>query len=147
MEGRKVAPAALVISRLIDQTMTKNVDVMKQAELHDMINAPLAASLRYGPMMMSGHIASIAPYHLTAFDGVTDYWLDITCDRGLSGGPIRNVDGEVIGMLTSGPMFDLSKIAPDLLIPQGVARALPLNERLVADMRTECEKKDLSTVK
>ena len=65
------------------------------------------------------------------------------------------MSGEVIGLVSWGPIVDLSKILPaDSLGPvvdlrkivsgiyKGLVRALPLNERALAPIRTKC--KDLA---
>jgi hypothetical protein len=97
-------------------------------------------------MLLSGHLASIAPYRLEGSDADTDYWIDATGDRGLSGGPVCNMSGGVIGIVTSGQFHDLTSLIPDMLIPHNIMRALPLSERKIGPARAACEALDLSTV-
>lgn len=108
-----------------------------------MIAMPGSTTMRYGPLLLSGHVAAIAPVSLRGQDGDSDYWIDVTCERGLSGGPVCNMSGEVIGMVTSGPVIDLDKVIPGEVISRGLARALPLNERLIGPIRGPCEQQNL----
>jgi hypothetical protein len=58
---------------------------------------------RFGPMFFRGHVSAITPFGLRWQNQTADYLIDVNCEKGMSGAPVCNVSGDVIGMLTELP--------------------------------------------
>lgn len=100
---------------------------------------------RLGPVVIKGRIAAILPLGVSWSPAATGLLVDATVAGGLSGAPVCNEDGLVIGLLTGGVEKPVkvrgSAEAPamqpnhqhsyEVRVPMGVARVLPMTGALL----------------
>jgi hypothetical protein len=112
-----------------------------------LLNLPGSESKRIGPTFLAGHIAAINPIGVSWHPMAVDFLINATSARALSGAPVCNDRGEVIGILTGGIELDLPVVPAearrqnqkdppthdheyDVSVPMNIARVLPLYPKI-----------------
>lgn len=89
-------------------------------------------------------MAAVNPIGVKWHLGANEFLIDATCAGGLSGAPVCNNQGEVLGILTGGIEHwvpAISRQQPNrepeyaISIPSNIGRMLPLNTQFLAQVR------------
>lgn len=93
-----------------------------------------------GPLFLRGRVAAITPIGLSWHEHADGFLVDVTGARGLSGGPVCNSEGKVIGVFTGGVEKEESVIDSKtkktiddhaVPIPYNIGRVMPIDWRFI----------------
>jgi hypothetical protein len=88
------------------------------------------------PLFLRGQVAAITPIGLRWHEHADGFLVDVTAARALSGGPVCNSEGQVIGVFTGGVEKEESVIDPAtkkpidghvVPIPYSIGRVMPID--------------------
>lgn len=97
-----------------------------------LLKDPGLAAQRFGPVLLSGHVAAISPAGIVGGNDVTEYLLDVTAAGGVSGAPVVCANtGQLLGMARGGVERPIANTS----IPLDLAFALPLTPRHIATIQ------------
>jgi hypothetical protein len=101
-----------------------------------LMDLPGTATMRLGPLFLRGQVAAITPIGLSWHEHADGFLIDVTAARALSGGPVCNSEGQVIGIFTGGVEKEESVIDPAtkkpidghvVPIPYSIGRVIPIH--------------------